>query len=250
MGGVDNKFKNLSEKMTEGAFNELSDQGKILYSDFMAEAKNALEEAKDLLHNQHSDDIDAIKAQISSLEDIYSRFDDLLHDLREDIKRERSKAAQQARNEAIRDQQKQREEPSYEPVAGVVNAPNKRDSAGNTSHTNLNYRRVEGDRELSNATMAPNFVDDADISVYIDEGEVYADINFEGKVWQRVLIDTKYDTIGGKTWIPNGKKLFDAIEKLQKELNDGERIVPVKASMYRTAGRLQLAVDKNDRLTY
>lgn len=250
MGGVDNKFKNLSEKMTEGAFNELSDQGKILYSDFMAEAKNALKEAEDLLHNQHSDDIDAIKAQISSLEDIYSRFDNLLHDLREDIKRERSKAAQQARNEAIRDQQKQREEPSYEPVAGVVNAPNKRDSAGNTSHTNLNYRRIEGDRELSNATMAPNFVDDADISVYIDGDEVYADINFEGKVWQRVLIDTKYDTIGGKTWIPNGKKLFDAIEKLQKELNDGERIVPVKASMYRTAGRLQLAVDKNDRLTY
>ena len=98
--------------------------------------------------------------------------------------------------------------------------------------------------------MAPNFVDDADISVYIDGDEVYADIQFEGNTWQRVLIDTKYETIGGKSWIPNGKMLYDKIRQLQSELNSGEKIVPVKATMYRTAGRIQLAVDKSGHLTY
>lgn len=251
IGGVNYKLNRMTEKMSDDVFDELSDKGKMLYSDFLAEVKNVLDLAENVLYDQDSKDIDAIRAQYEAVEVIFSRFDDVLHELNEDIKRERSKVAEQARNESKRAQQKRRQEPSsVQPIAGVINAPNKRDSAGNTSHTNLNYQRVEGDKELSAATMAPNFIDDADIELFIDGDDIYANIKFGDKVWQRVLIDTKYNVIGGKAWFPNGEKLYNDIKGLQEELKPGERIVAVKATMYRTAGRIQLAVDKNGQLTY
>jgi hypothetical protein len=99
---------------------------------------------------------------------------------------------------------------------------------------------------LSLATIAPNFIDDADITLYVDGDDIYCDISFEGKTWQRVLIDSKYNN----TWMPNGKKLYDTIKQLQSEAKPGEKIVPVKATMYRTNGRINLAVDKDGKLTY
>ena len=85
-------------------FNELSDQGKLLYSDFIAEARNALYEAENILYDNNSKDLDALNAQNDAIEDILSRFDAFLKDLREDYKQARSKAAQQAENESKRDQ--------------------------------------------------------------------------------------------------------------------------------------------------
>ena len=134
-------------------------------------------------------------------------------------------------------------------MAGVIPATNKRDSAGNTSHSNLNYRRVTGDPELSRATLAPNFIDEADIRLYAEDDEIYADIQFEGHVWQRVPIDSKYQTIGGPTWIPNSKKLYDDIVRLQNE-HPGAKIVPVRATMNRTAGRMNILVDKDRNPVY
>jgi len=92
--------------------------------------------------------------------------------------------------------------------------------------------------------MAPNFIDDADITLYVEGDDIYADIQFQGHTWQRVMIDTKYND----TWIPNSKKLHDDIERMQRE-HPGARIVPVKATMTRTAGRLNLLV-RDGHLVY
>ena len=246
IGHLQYKIDNFVEKITDEVFDELSDQGKILYSDFLSEVKNAVEEASILLYDQNSRDIDALNAKNDAIEAILERFDAFLKDMREDIKLSRSKAAQQAINESKREQQKKRE-PQQEsgPVVGSVYAKNKRDSAGNTTRSNLNYVRVNSDPELTKATMAPNFIDDADITLYVEGDDIYADIQFEGKTWQRVMIDAKYNG----TWIPNSKKLHDDIERMQIE-HPGAKIVPVKSTMTRTNGRILLNTDKNGHFTY
>jgi hypothetical protein len=177
IGYLQYRMDNIIEKISDDVFNELSDQGKLLYSDFIAEARNALLEAENVLYENNSKDLDALHAQNEAIEGILSRFDEFLQDLRADYKQARSKAAQQAENESKRDQQKKREpESTVGPAVGFVEAPNKRDSAGNTTRSNLNYRRVNSDPELSKATMAPNFIDDADISLYVEGDDIYADI--------------------------------------------------------------------------
>ena len=82
IGAIDARVIQLSEKMSDDAFNELSDQGKLIYSDFIAQVKNEIVNAEELLYDQQSDDIDALKAKLHTLEDIYSQFDSVLHDLR------------------------------------------------------------------------------------------------------------------------------------------------------------------------
>lgn len=246
IGHIDYKLSQLEEKITDDVFNELSEQGKLLYSDFVTRVNNIVAEVNQTLYNpDFKDDIDVYRSQLSEADKLLEEFDQFLRDLRADYSQARLKATQQAENEAKRDLQKKREQQAG-PAVGTVQAPNKRDSQGNVSHTNLNYQRINGDRELALATIAPNFIDDADITLYIDGDDIYCDISFEGKTWQRVLIDSKYNN----TWMPNGKKLYDTIKQLQSEAKPGEKIVPVKATMYRTNGRINLAVDKDGKLTY
>jgi len=250
IGHLQYKLDQITEKISDDIFNELSEQGKLIYSDFISEAKNVLVSAEQALYDRKSEDIDELNAQNDTVDDVLSRFDEVLKDLRADYKQAMAKAAEQAINEAKRDQQDKRvSKQDSEEVAGVIPATNKRDSAGNTSHSNLNYRRVTGDPELSRATLAPNFIDESDIRLYVEGDEIYADIQFEGHVWQRVPIDSKYQTIGGPTWIPNSKKLYDDIVRLQNE-HPGAKIVPVRATMNRTAGRMNILVDKDRSPVY
>jgi len=104
IGNLQYRIDNLVEKISDEVFNELSDQGKLLYSDFIAEARNALYEAENVLYENNSRDLDVLNAQNDAIEDILSRFDAFLKDLREDYNQARSKAAQQAENESKRDQ--------------------------------------------------------------------------------------------------------------------------------------------------
>ena len=103
IGHLQYRIDNTIEKISDDVFNELSDQGKLLYSDFIAEARNALLEAENVLYENDSKDPDVLHAQNEVIEDILSRFDAFLQELRADYKQARSKAVQQAENKSKRD---------------------------------------------------------------------------------------------------------------------------------------------------
>ena len=104
IGHLQYKLDQITEKISDDVFNELSEQGKLIYSDFISEAKNALTSAEQALYDRKSEDIDELNAQNDAVDDVLSRFDEVLKDLRADYKQATSKAAEQAVNKAKRDQ--------------------------------------------------------------------------------------------------------------------------------------------------
>jgi len=69
---------------------------------------------------------------------------------------------------------------------------------------------VESNRDLELATIHPNFFSDSEIELYVENGEVYCNITFQGNTWNRILVDTKYNG----TYFPKGRLLYDKIVEL------------------------------------
>jgi ubiquitin C-terminal hydrolase len=85
----------LEEKITDDVFNELSEQGKLLYSDFVTRVNNIVAEVNQTLYNQNfKDDIDVYRSQLSEADKLSEEFDQFLKDLRADYNQARLKAAQ------------------------------------------------------------------------------------------------------------------------------------------------------------
>jgi hypothetical protein len=85
----------LEEKITDDVFNELSEQGKLLYSDFVTRVNNIVAEVNQTLYNSNfKDDIDVYRSQLSEADKLLEEFDQFLRDLRADYSQARLKATQ------------------------------------------------------------------------------------------------------------------------------------------------------------
>ena len=95
IGHIDYKLSQLEEKITDDVFNELSEQGKLLYSDFVTRVNNIVAEVNQTLYNSNfKDDIDVYRSQLSEVDKLLEEFDQFLRDLRADYNQTRLKAAQ------------------------------------------------------------------------------------------------------------------------------------------------------------
>lgn len=234
-----NRRRQLSSKMNDDVFNMLSDNGKLIYSDFISLVNN--------IQLPADDDIQLLQQLLDEINDILSQYQQTLDALNQDYLTQFAIQNQIDENKQKEDRKKSRVQGEQAGQAvGLVNAENKRSSIGNTEHTNLNWIRVQSDRELELATSSPGFIINADFNLYIENDEVFADISYNGKTWKHVLIDTKYNG----SFFPKGQKLIDQISELEKKKNNNQRIVPVRSTMTRTRGRIKLAVDKNNHVTY
>lgn len=229
------KKDNVVNRM-EPVFDELSDAAKLIYSDYITAINN--------LQLSQTDDVDLLKSTLDNINNLINQYEDIKQQLNVDYLRQKDKQAEQAENEQKKEQRQQQIQ-TEEPVESV-RARNKNTSYGNTSHTNLNYRQIEADRDLELATISPDFIENADFELYIEQDEVYVDITHNGKSWKHILIDTKYN--GSRFF--NGQQLFDQIKKLQDQKQPGQRIVPVRSTMNRTNGAIKLSRDKNGNYVY
>lgn len=238
----------------EDYFDDLSDATKLQITDFLNGARYHIEGQLDIA------DIDEATAAVTETNALLKEASDGLNNAKIDIANTAERAAQQKINEANKGNEPGDiiDSPPIDGIPPEINegdagdatgstyAKNKKDSAGNTSHTNLNYRQIDADPELAKATSAPDFVTNGVFELYVDGDDVYCDISYGGKQRKRIKIDTKYNN----TRFPKGKSLFEKVKALQDQLSDGQRIVPVRATMYRTNGRIKLAVDGNGRYVY
>lgn len=217
-------------------FDELSDEGKQIYSDYLASIDN--------IQIPEEDDVDLLKSVLNDINAIINQYNSIKDQLIADYTRQKDKEAELAENR--QKQEAKAQQIQIGEVASTERARNKKDSYGNTSHTNLNYRQVEADRDLELATSSPDFIENADFELYIEGDDVFVDISHNGKTWKHVLIDTKYN--GSR--FSNGRRLFDQIQKLQEQKQPGQRIVPVRSTMNRTNGAIKLAKDAQGHYVY
>lgn len=125
-----------------------------------------------------------------------------------------------------------------------------RDENGSLNFTDLDYIRIERDKQFVDDTNAYDFItwciENGSIEIYTDtvkeKGKrnkfVYADVNYKGHIYKRVWIQThKGDYI-----TPAGKKLLDEVERLESLKKPGQKIVAVQ--MNRTAGQIGLLKDE------
>lgn len=229
----------LEANIDEDIFDVLSDDGKFIMADFL----NAI-------HNiviPQQDDVILLGGVLDEITGLLDSYQDVLDGLREDYRNQQAKSAIAAEQQQKAQQQEnkvQGEEPGS--MTSTVRATNKRDSMGNTSHTNLYWKQVEADRDLELATISPDFITNADFSIYTIGDDVFVDISHNGKTWKGIQIDTKYNG----TKFPKGAALYDEIKRLETEKKQGQRIVPVRASMNRTNGAIKLAKDSQGHYTY
>jgi len=220
----------------ESVFDELSDEGKQIYSDYLASIDN--------IQIPEEDDVDLLKSVLNDINAIINQYNSIKDQLNADYTRQKDKEAELAENK--QKQEAKAQQIQIGEVASTERAKNKRDSYGNTSHTNLNYRQVEADRDLELATSSPDFIENADFELYIEGDDIFVDISHNGKTWKHVLIDTKYN--GSR--FSNGQRLFDQIQKLQEQKQPGQRIVPVRSTMNRTPGAIKLGKDSRGNYVY
>lgn len=218
------KIKELQDHVAS-IFDDLSHDGKFIFADYSAKFDNIL--------IPENDDIDAISAVFTTLSDLFHEYESVLADIDADY----------ARQKAIEVERKKTENGQKE--IELENATNKKRSYGNTSRTNLNYKQVGADRDLELATSSAGFITDADFELYIDGDKVLCNISYNGKTWNGIEIDTKYNN----SWFPKGKSLFDEVKRLSDIKKPNQRIVPVRSTMDRTPGRIKLAV-KDGHLVY
>ena len=229
------KRYNVIDRM-ESVFDELSDEGKQIYSDYLASIDN--------IQIPEEDDVDLLKSVLNDINAIINQYNSIKDQLNADYTRQKDKEAELAENK--QKQEAKAQQIQIGEVASTERAKNKRDSYGNTSHTNLNYRQVEADRDLELATSSPDFIENADFELYIEGDDIFVDISHNGKTWKHVLIDTKYN--GSR--FSNGQRLFDQIQKLQEQKQPGQRIVPVRSTMNRTPGAIKLGKDSRGNYVY
>ena len=232
--------RNFVQSKIEGnVFDTLSEDGKFIFSDWATQIDN--------LKIPETDDINMLENVLYEIDMLLNQYDDVTSAINQDYQKEKAKLAvqqeQQQKTQAV--EQHVQETPPGEAV-DTVRAKNKKKSYGNMTRTNLNWEQVESDRDLELATISPDFLTSADFEVYLENGKVYVDIKHNGKEYKHIEIDTRYNG----DLFANGKRLIEKIEQLEKERKPGQRIVPVRATMNRTAGAIKLAVDKDGRYTY
>lgn len=220
----------LSEKMTDEVWNTLSDNAKLVLGDFMNWINN--------IQIPENDDVDLLNSVLKGIDRLLNEYDQMLQFLREDYQYQKDLEARRAEFEARRRQREQHEQ--QEDSADGIYANNKRDSKGNRSHANLHYKDVEKYVDLEAATVAPDFITSADFSLYTEGSRVFVDISYGGKTWKHIEIDTQYYDMRERHAfpIPAGQQLLAEIKRLESSKKPGQRIVPVRATMSRTDGRV------------
>ena len=234
-----NKEDYLKDAIDDNAYDMLSTEGKLSISDFINAVHN--------ISIPQEDDVVLLGSVLDEITDLLNSYPRVLNAAREDYVKQKAKEAEleeQRRKAEEREKKIQGEEPGQ--AVSTVRAENKRDSGGNTSHTNLYWKQVEADRDLELATSSPDFITKGDFSLYREGNEIYVDITHNGKTWKHIQVDTKYNG----TFFPKGTALYNKIVSLEKEMKAGDRIVPIRSSMNRTPGAIKLAKDKNDKYTY
>lgn len=220
----------LSDKMSDEVWNVLSDNAKVVLGDFMNRINN--------INIPESNDTELLKSFLNGIDQLLGNYDSMLQFLREDYQNQKNIEALRLEQEAKRNQREahvQEEDPSE----GIY-ADNKQDSKGNKFHANLHYKDVEKYEDLEAATIAPDFITNGDFSLYTEGNRVFVDISYGGKSWKHVEIDTQYYDMRERHAfpIPAGQQLLKEIKDLEKIKKPGQRIVPVRATMNRTDGRV------------
>lgn len=224
----------LVNKMDDNVWNTLSDSGKILLGDFISQVNN--------IDASPTDDMSLLQTVLDEIDNLIEQYGNVLQTLREDYQNQKNLEAQRAEQETRRRQQQAHVQQQESPVQY---ADNKRDSRGNDSHANLNYKDVQKDEDLELATVSSDFITNADFSLYTEGNRVFVDISYNGKTWKHIEIDTQYYDMRERHAfpIPNGQKLLNQIKELEKIRKAGQRIVPVRATMNRTDGRIKKTTD-------
>lgn len=237
---LESRYNHLTEDTHDDVWQMLSDVAKLQLSDFITAIEN-------IQIPQQSEDVLLLKSTLDEINELLDYYQQLLNSLNEDYTNEKAKLAQ--RQEVKQGSQRANQHVQGETPGQMVTqgrAQNKTRSIGNTSHTNLNYRQVESDESLEVATSASDFITNADFNVYLEGDKVYVDISYNGKTWNHIEVDTKYNG----TFFPKGERLVNEIRRLQEQKTNGQRIVPIRATMNRTQGAIKVAKDKNGRETY
>lgn len=233
-----NKKVEFANKVSDEMFETLSENGKLAHSDFITAINN--------IRYVYSDDIDYLQSIIDQINEVLDKYQSTLDEVIQDYQRQKDFEARRAEEQAKRDKRDAHIQPEVEQPITLVNAENKNDSAGNTSHTNLNYIQVGSDRTLELATSSPDFITSAEFVVYSDGNELYADITYKRNTWKRIKIDTSYNG----TQFPQGTRLLHQVKELERTKKPGQRIVAMRSTMNRTRGRIKLAVNDKNQLVY
>ena len=220
----------LSEKMSDEVWNVLSENAKLILGDFMNWVNN--------IKIPESDDVDLLRSILGGIDQLLGDYDQMLQLLREDYQHQKNIEAQRLEQENKR-KQREAHVQSEESTDGIY-ADNKRDSKGNQYHSNLHYKDVEKYGDLEAATVASDFITNADFSLYTEGNRIFVDISYGGKTWKHIEIDTQYYDMRERHAfpIPTGQQLLKEIKRLESSKKPEQRIIPVRSTMSRTDGRI------------
>ena len=136
-----NKEDYFKDAIDNNAYDMLSTEGKLSISDFINAVHN--------ISIPQEDDVVLLGSVLDEITDLLNSYPRVLNAAREDYVKQKAKEAEleeQRRKAEEKEKKIQGEEPGQ--AVYTVRAENKRDSGGNTSHTNLYWQQVEEDRDL------------------------------------------------------------------------------------------------------
>lgn len=247
-GELSNKLDHLASifdmlhKRVDHIFDDLSFDGKMVWSDFVSKVHNIVIPDDNALPEDIKTVIDDVDYLLKEAESTWKR---IIDDYNKNTSERTDKVEIQQHSQQAEDDHQAQPQEVGEP-SGEVYAKNKKKSKGNTSRTNLAYQYVQSIHSLEIATSAPDFITDSEFELYTQDGKLFCKITYHGNVWPSVPIDISYN---GKM-TTNGEILYNKVQELEKTKKPGQKIIAKKDAVSRTNGRIKLARDQRGNVAY